>query len=148
EQRFRRADDLRRGATAVQQVQAHGSRSTAGGQGGFVKMRVVIKPDYEAMSRWAAAYVAAKIIEHQKASNRAFVLGLPTGSTPLGFYRELVRLHRSGVVDLGGIVTFNMDEYVGIDANHPQSYAAFMRENFFGPAGLDPKQTNLLDGCA
>ena len=111
-------------------------------------MRVVIKPDYEAMSRWAAAYVAAKIIEHQKVSNRAFVLGLPTGSTPLGFYRELVRLQRSGVVDLGGIVTFNMDEYVGIDANHPQSYAAFMRENFFGPAGLDPKQTNLLDGCA
>ena len=86
-------------------------------------MRVIIEPDYNDLSLWTAHYIANRIREHQRSGEkRPFVLGLPTGSSPIGTYKELVRLNKDGLLSFKNVVTFNMDEYVGIPENHPQSY--------------------------
>ncbi len=89
-------------------------------------MRLVIRPDYEEVSRWAANHVAARIKESASRGEARFVLGLPTGSSPLGLYRQLVALNRAGKVSFDRVVTFNMDEYVGLPEDHPESYHSFM----------------------
>ena len=89
-------------------------------------MRLIIQPDYAGISQWAADYVVAKINAAQPSAAKPFVLGLPTGSSPLGMYRALVAAHQAGRVSFQHVVTFNMDEYVGIPENHPQSYHSFM----------------------
>ena len=94
-------------------------------------MRVVIRTDYEECSSWAANHIASCINEHQKNSDKPFVLGLPTGSTPLGTYKKLIELNKAGKVSFKNVVTFNMDEYVGLAPEHDQSYHYFMWENFF-----------------
>ena len=76
-------------------------------------MRVIIEPDYQKVSEWAASYIVKKINEAKPTPEHPFVLGLPTGSTPLGTYKELIRLHKEGKVSFANVVTFNMDEYVG-----------------------------------
>ncbi|MCK9211456.1 MAG: glucosamine-6-phosphate deaminase, partial [Ignavibacteriaceae bacterium] len=81
-------------------------------------MRLIIQPSYETASKWAANYVAAKIIEFQPTGKKRFVLGLPTGSSPLGLYKELIKLNKKGVVSFQYVTTFNMDEYVGLAENH------------------------------
>ena len=91
-------------------------------------MRVIIEPDYQSLSAWAANYVAQKINQYSPSPERPFVLGLPTGSSPLGMYRALIELNRQGVVSFQNVVTFNMDEYVGLPESHPESYHSF-REN-------------------
>jgi glucosamine-6-phosphate deaminase len=106
-------------------------------------MRLVIRPDYDAVSRWAANYMARRINEHER-----FVLGLPTGSSPLGTYRELIALVEKGKVSFKGVATFNMDEYVGIAEDHPQSYHSFMRDNLFSRIDIPPSSVNILDGNA
>lgn len=111
-------------------------------------MRVIIQPDYEAVSSWAAANVALKIRKSNPTSDHPFVLGLPTGSTPSGTYRELIRLHREGVVSFANVVTFNMDEYAGLPEDHPQSYHSFMRENFFRHIDIPRENVNIPDGNA
>jgi glucosamine-6-phosphate deaminase len=75
-------------------------------------------------------------------------LGLPTGSSPLGTYKRLIELNRSGVVSFKNVVTFNMDEYVGIDENHPESYHSFMFSNFFNHIDINKNNINILDGNA
>ena len=92
-------------------------------------MRVVIQDNYEKMCKWAADYIANKIRSHKE--DRPFVLGLPTGSSPIGVYRELVRQNRAGELSFANVVTFNMDEYLGLPHEHDQSYWYFMHENFF-----------------
>jgi len=109
-------------------------------------MRLIIQPDYANVSKWAANYVAAKIIQANPTAENPFVLGLPTGSSPMGMYRELIKLYQSKVVSFKHVVTFNMDEYVGLPQDHPQSYRTFMWNNFFNHIDINPENVNLLDG--
>ena len=75
-------------------------------------MRVIIQPSYDLLSEWAANYVAKRINEFEPKEGKPFVLGLPTGSSPLGMYRALIQLNKAGKVSFRNVVTFNMDEYV------------------------------------
>lgn len=111
-------------------------------------MRVIIKDDYAACVAWAANHVIARINDYKPTAERPFVMGLPTGSTPLGVYKELIRAHREGKVSFAHVVTFNMDEYLGLEASHPQSYHRFMQDNFFSHVDIDPANVNILDGTA
>ncbi|MDD2305658.1 MAG: glucosamine-6-phosphate deaminase [Prolixibacteraceae bacterium] len=111
-------------------------------------MRLIIQDNYELASQWAANYMARKIILAKPTTEKPYVLGLPTGSSPLGIYRELIKLHQAGVVSFKNVVTFNMDEYVGIPKDHPQSYYTFMWTNFFSHIDIRPENANLLNGNA
>jgi len=104
-------------------------------------MEVVITRDYERMSQAAAALV----VEQLNAKPNS-VLGMATGSTPLGLYQELVRLHKEEELDFSRVTTFNLDEYVGLTPNHPQSYHYFMRENFFQHVNIPPQNINIPSG--
>lgn len=111
-------------------------------------MRVIIEKDYDLMSKWAANYVAKKINAFQPKESNPFVLGLPTGSSPLGMYRELIKLNQSGKVSFRNVVTFNMDEYVGLPEDHPESYHSFMWNNFFSHIDIKKENVNILNGNA
>lgn len=111
-------------------------------------MRLIIQPDYDAVSKWAAYYVAASILEFKPSAKKRFVLGLPTGSSPLGMYEELIKLNKKGAVSFKYVTTFNMDEYVGLPENHPQSYHSFMYNNFFNHIDINKKYINILNGNA
>jgi glucosamine-6-phosphate deaminase len=104
-------------------------------------MEVIIQRDYEHMSNTAAQIV----VEVLNAKPNA-VLGMATGSTPLGLYQELVRLHREEELDFSRVTTFNLDEYVGLPVNHPQSYHYFMREHFFQHVNIPPHNINIPSG--
>ena len=109
-------------------------------------MRVVIQENYDKMCLWAAHYIAAKIKSHKEA--RPFVLGLPTGSSPIGVYKELVRMNQAGELSFANVVTFNMDEYLGLPREHDQSYWYFMWSNFFDHIDIPKENVNILDGMA
>lgn len=111
-------------------------------------MRLIIEPDYEKVSQWAASYVAARINEANPTPEHPFVLGCPTGSSPLGMYRELIKLNKAGKVSFKNVVTFNMDEYCGIPRDHEQSYYTFMWTNFFNQIDILPENVNILNGNA
>ena len=111
-------------------------------------MRVIIEPTNEQGSAWAAAHIARRINEHAKSTDRPFVLGLPTGSTPLGTYRKLIEMCKAGQVSFANVITFNMDEYVGIPKDHPESYHSFMWNNFFKHIDILPENVNILNGNA
>jgi glucosamine-6-phosphate deaminase len=121
-------------------------------------MRLIIKDDYDQASKWAADYIAAKVRGSKRAADSKatgrpadssqLVLGLPTGSTPLGIYRELAAANKAGKVSFAGVVTFNMDEYVGLPGSHPQSYRRFMDDNFFDHIDIDKSRTHVLNGMA
>lgn len=89
-------------------------------------MEVIIKKDFEEMSL-AGARVVAKVINGKPNA----VLGLAAGETPLGLYKELIRMHKEEGLDFSQVRTFNLDEYVGLPKHHPQSYNYFMHENLF-----------------
>lgn len=111
-------------------------------------MRLIIEPDYANISKWAANYIAHKINTFAPTAAKPFVLGLPTGSTPMGTYKELIALNRAGKVSFADVVTFNMDEYCGIPKEHPQSYYTFMWTNFFNQVDIKPEHVNILNGNA
>jgi glucosamine-6-phosphate deaminase len=111
-------------------------------------MRLIIQPDYARVSKWTAAYISKKIKAFAPNENKPFVLGLPTGSSPLGVYKELIRLHAEGQVSFRNVVTFNMDEYVGLPKEHSESYHSFMHSNFFKHIDIRPENINILDGNA
>ena len=111
-------------------------------------MRLIIQPDANSVARWSANYISHKIGSAMSTPENPFVLGLPTGSTPLGTYVELIKLYNEGKVSFQNVITFNMDEYVGIAKNHPQSYHTFMWDNFFSLIDIKPSNVNLLDGNA
>ena len=111
-------------------------------------MRVIIQSDYELASQWAASYVAKSIRDFKPADSKPFVLGLPTGSSPLGMYRKCIELNKKGVVSFKNVVTFNMDEYVGIPKDHPESYHSFMWNNFFSHIDIPKENVNILNGNA
>lgn len=111
-------------------------------------MRVIIEPDYESLSKWAAKYVAKRINEAAPTVQKPFVLGLPTGSSPLGMYKALIDLNRKGEVSFANVVTFNMDEYVGLPEAHPESYHSFMFNNFFNHIDIRKENIHILNGNA
>ena len=104
-------------------------------------MEVIIHRDYLSMSR-AAAQLVAEVLNTKPNA----VLGMATGSTPLGLYQELVRLHKEEQLDFSRVTTFNLDEYVGLPANHPQSYHYFMHEHFFRHVNIQPQNINIPSG--
>jgi glucosamine-6-phosphate deaminase len=111
-------------------------------------MRLIIQPDIWGISEWTASYMAASINKFAPTANRPFVLGLPTGSTPLGTYKKLIELYKTGKVSFQHVITFNMDEYVGIPKKHPQSYHSFMWDNFFAHIDILPDNVHILNGNA
>lgn len=111
-------------------------------------MRVIIQNDYEKLSLWAARHIARTIKDFQRTNTRPFVLGLPTGSSPLGTYKELIRLNKEGYVSFKNVITFNMDEYVGLPKDHSESYFTFMHKNFFDHIDIPEENTNILNGNA
>jgi glucosamine-6-phosphate deaminase len=111
-------------------------------------MRLIIHEKFDDASRWAAFYITDRINEYGKTVKKPFVLGLPTGSSPLKIYHELIRQVSDGNLSFANVHTFNMDEYAGLPANHPQSYNRFMRENFFDHIDIDPANTHIPNGMA
>jgi glucosamine-6-phosphate deaminase len=111
-------------------------------------MRLIIQNDYQTASKWTAYYIARKILKFQQTSDKPYVLGLPTGSSPIGVYKELINLYKKEVVSFKNVVTFNMDEYIGIPQNHPQSYYTFMHETFFNHIDIPKDNINILNGNA
>lgn len=111
-------------------------------------MRVIIEPTYEKLSQWAADYVVNKINAANPTPEKPFVLGLPTGSSPIGMYKALVAACKEGRVSFKNVVTFNMDEYVGLPKEHPESYYSFMHRNFFDHVDIPAENINLLNGNA
>lgn len=111
-------------------------------------MRVIIENTAAEAGRWAAEYVAAQINAKAAVSSDPFVLGLPTGSTPLGMYNGLIELYKAGKVSFANVVTFNMDEYVGLPEEHPESYHSFMWNNFFSHIDIKKENVNILNGNA
>ena len=111
-------------------------------------MRVIIEPDYKEMSRWAAEYVAARINEAKPTAEKPFKLGCPTGSSPLGLYKHLVEMNKAGKVSFQHVITFNMDEYVGLPEQHPESYHSFMWTNFFSHIDIKKENVHILNGNA
>lgn len=111
-------------------------------------MRLIIQPNYESVSKWAAYHVAKRILDFKPTKERPFVLGLPTGSSPLGMYKELIELNKKGILSFKNVITFNMDEYVGLPEDHPQSYHYFMYTNFFNHIDIPKENINILNGNA
>ena len=111
-------------------------------------MRLIIEKDYADVSRWAGNYVASRINAANPTPEHPFVLGCPTGSSPLGMYRRLIELYKEGKVSFANVVTFNMDEYVGLPQEHSESYHSFMWNNFFSHIDIKPENVNILDGNA
>ena len=111
-------------------------------------MRLIIEPDYGQLSRWAANYVVESINKLHAKSDRPFVLGLPTGSSPEGMYHHLVEAYKAGKVSFKNVITFNMDEYVGLPEAHPESYHSFMRRNLFDHIDCPAENIHILNGNA
>lgn len=111
-------------------------------------MRILIHEHYQSLSKWTAYYVASKINAFNPTPEKPFVLGLPTGSSPLGTYAELIELVKQGDLSFQNVVTFNMDEYIGIPEDHPESYHYFMYKNFFSHIDILEENINILDGNA
>lgn len=106
-------------------------------------MEVIIQETPDASSQLAARLIAKRI--EQKPN---VVLGLATGSTPLKLYKELVRMHRENGLDFSQVITFNLDEYVGLGPDHPASYHAFMFEHLFDHLNIPPENIHIPDGLA
>ncbi|MFW5546457.1 MAG: glucosamine-6-phosphate deaminase [Bacteroidales bacterium] len=111
-------------------------------------MRVIIEPDYEKLSQWAADYVVNKINAAKPTAEKPFVLGLPTGSSPIGMYKALVKANKEGRVSFKHVLTFNMDEYVNLPEEHPESYHSFMATNLFNHIDCPKENIHILNGNA
>jgi len=111
-------------------------------------MKVIIRKNYEECAAYTAQYIAGKIKEASCTEDSPFVLGLPTGSTPLGVYKLLIEKCKNKDLSFENVVTFNMDEYVGLNKEHPQSYHYFMMTNFFNFVNIKRENINILDGMA
>ena len=111
-------------------------------------MRLIIHKNFDNLSTWAAHYIVRKINKFKPTADKPYTLGLPTGSSPIGTYKELVRLHKEGKISFKNVITFNMDEYVGISEDHPESYHYFMYHHFFNHIDIPKENINILDGNA
>lgn len=106
-------------------------------------MKIYVSDDYKGMSRKAANIVSAQVI-----LNPACVLGLATGSTPIGMYQQLIDWYNKGDLDFSQVKSVNLDEYVGLAPTHDQSYRYFMQHNLFDHVNIDPANTNVPNGLA
>lgn len=97
---------------------------------------------------WAAVYVARRILEAKPTKEKPFVLGLPTGGTPVNMYKRLVQFYKDGILSFENVVTFNMDEYVGLEPSNEQSYYNYMHTNLFDHVDIKPENINMLNGMA
>ncbi len=111
-------------------------------------MRILMHDNYLQLSKWTAHYIAKRINENNPTADKPFVLGLPTGNSPIGTYTELIELVKEGKVSFKNVVTFNMDEYVGIPEEHPESYHYFMDKNLFNHIDIPRENINVLNGNA
>lgn len=111
-------------------------------------MRILIHENYLSLSNWAAHYIAKRINDFDPTPEKPFILGLPTGSSPIGTYHELVELHKQGKISFKNVITFNMDEYVNIPETHPESYHYFMNKYLFSHIDIPRENINILDGNA
>ncbi|WP_192457235.1 glucosamine-6-phosphate deaminase [Musicola keenii] len=111
-------------------------------------MRLIPLTHAEQVGKWAAHYIAQRINAFKPTAECPFILGLPTGSSPLEAYKALIELYKAGKVSFKHVVTFNMDEYVGLPADHPESYRSFMYNNFFNHIDIQDENINLLNGNA
>ena len=109
-------------------------------------MNLIIQDNYEKMCDWAAQHIIDAINAHNE--DRPFVMGLPTGSSPIGVYKRLVAANKEGKVSFKNVVTFNMDEYVGLPHEHDQSYWYFMHDNLFNHIDIPAENINILNGMA
>ncbi len=109
-------------------------------------MRIIIKKDPGEVGDWVTTYVIDKIKKANPTKQKPFILGLPTGSSPLPVYRELIKRHKSGKISFKNVVTFNMDEYVGLPDNHKESYHYFMYDNLFNHIDIPKENINILNG--
>ncbi len=113
-----------------------------------IVMRLIIEKDYQNMSKWAAEHVIKRINAANPTSEKPFVLGLPTGSSPEGMYAELVKANKEGRVSFKNVITFNMDEYVNLAEDHPESYHSFMARNLFDHIDIPKENIHILNGNA
>ena len=111
-------------------------------------MKVIIRDHESEAALWVADRIANAIKAKAKVSDKPFVLGLPTGSTPLKVYAELVRKVKAGELSFKNVITFNMDEYVGLPVEHPESYHSFMYNNLFNHIDIPRENIHILDGNA
>jgi glucosamine-6-phosphate deaminase len=111
-------------------------------------MRIIIKDKPQDVGLWVAKYIKERIKHFKPQAGRLFVLGLPTGSSPIPVYKQLVKFHKAGELSFKFVATYNMDEYVGIPEDHPESYHAFMWEHFFQHIDINPQNVHMLNGNA
>ena len=111
-------------------------------------MKVIIRNTSKEASIWAAHYIAEKINAKAAVSDKPFVIGLCTGSTPIETYNELIRLHKAGKVSFKNVISFNMDEYVGLPEEHPESYHSFMFKYLFDHIDEPKENIHILNGNA
>lgn len=111
-------------------------------------MKVIIRDTEKEAALWVADRIADAIKAKAKVSDKPFVLGLPTGSTPLKVYAELVRKNKAGELSFKNVITFNMDEYVGLPVEHPECYHSFMYNNLFNHIDIPRENIHILDGNA
>lgn len=111
-------------------------------------MRLKIYKSYQEISKWTANYIVERINDFSPTSAKPFVLGLPTGSSPIGTFQELISLNKAGKVSFKNVITFNMDEYVGIPETHPESFHSFMDKNLFNHIDIARENINIPNGNA
>lgn len=106
-------------------------------------MKIVITKNYEELSKVAANEMADVV-----KNNPSAILGLATGGSPVGMYKELIRMNEAGEIDFSKVTTVNLDEYVGLSGDHPQSYRYFMNDNLFNHINIDKNNTYVPNGLA
>ncbi|KAI0769433.1 hypothetical protein BD413DRAFT_84521 [Trametes elegans] len=111
-------------------------------------MRLIIRDDAASVGEYIGNYIAKRINDFKPTPEKPFVLGLPTGSSPIPTYKQLIKLVKDGKLSFKNVVTFNMDEYVGLPEDHPESYHTFMFREFFSHIDIPPSQVNILNGNA
>ncbi|KAM0554921.1 hypothetical protein ACHAPJ_006657 [Fusarium lateritium] len=111
-------------------------------------MRLIVRDNAQGAAEYVAEYVLQRIKEFAPTRERPFVLGLPTGSSPIEVYKLLVARFKAGDVSFENMITFNMDEYVGIPRDHPQSYHSFMWQHLFSHIDIRPANVHILNGNA
>eukprot|EP01064_Diplonema_japonicum_P031945 TRINITY_DN5886_c0_g1_i2.p1 TRINITY_DN5886_c0_g1~~TRINITY_DN5886_c0_g1_i2.p1 ORF type:complete len:276 (+),score=68.97 TRINITY_DN5886_c0_g1_i2:73-900(+) len=111
-------------------------------------MRILIETDGEQVATKASEHIIERINAFGPTEARPFVLGLPTGGTPVKTYQKLIQAHRAGRICFKNVVTFNMDEYVDLAKEHPESYHSFMWNNFFSFVNVKKENVNILNGNA
>lgn len=111
-------------------------------------MRMIIMDNYEKISKFTAEYISKRIKDAKPTAEKPFVIGLPTGSSPMGVYKNLIEMYKAGKLSFKHVVSFNMDEYIGLPEGHPQTYRHFMQKNFFEYIDIPKENINIPNGNA